>query len=188
MISFRASETLDYRDIAKLHAVSWQENYRGVFSDYFLDVEVLPERLSVWKERCLFPTENQFIVLAEEDGELLGFCCAYFNESVDYGTYLDNLHVSSEATVRGLGTYLMQRLVTEIKSRNVSDKMYLWVIKGNDTAIDFYDKLKGSAEEAVKANDIGDAEFWKIRYVWDSLIALEEHINTKLHQYERRGL
>lgn len=188
MISFRASGIQDYKDIAKLHAESWQQNYRGSFSAHFLDHEVHQERLAVWKARCLFPTENQFVVLAEEDGELLGFCCAYFNESVDYGTYLDNLHVSSEAKGRGLGTFLMQRLLNEIKSHNVSDKMYLWVMKGNDTAIDFYDKLKGSTEEPVKADDIGDTEFWKIRYVWDSLIALEEHINTKLHQYERRGL
>ena len=188
MISFRTAETLDYKDIAKLHAESWQQNYRGSFSAHFLDHEVHQERLSVWKARCLFPAENQLVILAEEEGKLLGFCCAYSNESVVYGTYLDNLHVSSEATGKGLGTYLIQRLIKEIRCRNVSDNMYLWVMKGNTTAIDFYDKLKGRTEEPVKAIDIGDAEFWKIRYVWDGLAALEDQINTKLHQYACRGI
>lgn len=36
--------------------------------------------LIVWKERYLNLSVNQYILIAEEDGILLGFCCAYVNE------------------------------------------------------------------------------------------------------------
>ncbi len=188
MVSLREAHKSDYKNIAQLHTRSWQENYRGVFSDHFLDVEVLAERLSVWKQRCLHPPENQYILLAEEDGILLGFCCAYLGVDAIYGTYLDNLHVSAEANGKGLGTILMQRFVAEIRSRNASDTLYLWVLDSNEVAINFYDKLNGKAEAPIKANDIGDKEFWKVRYVWDSLQALETCINTKLENYEHRRI
>lgn len=188
MICFRTPVEGDYRKIAELHANSWQENYRGTFSDDFLDNKVHRERLAVWKERFLHPSEHQYIVLAEEEGTLLGFCCAYIDQSTHYGTYLDNLHVSAKAKRRGLGTVLIQKLIQEIKQRNETDKLYLWVLDTNEEAINFYDTLKGRREEPIKADDIGDAEFWKIRYVWDSLRILEECILTKLERYERRRI
>jgi ribosomal protein S18 acetylase RimI-like enzyme len=188
MVSFREAHKSDYKNIAHLHAKSWQENYRGVFSDHFLDVEVLPERRAVWKERCLRPQENQYIVISEEDGILIGFCCAYIDESNRYGSYLDNLHVSTKANGKGLGTMLMQSLVREIRSRSTLDALYLWVLDSNHIAINFYDKLSGQAQAPIKANDIGDKEFWKIRYVWDSLQELEKCINTKLENYEHRRI
>ncbi len=188
MVSFREASKTDYEDIALLHATSWQLNYRGSFSDHFLDVAVFPERLKVWKERCSRPSENQYTVLAEEDGLVLGFCCAYINESPKFGTYLDNLHVSDKAKGKGLGTLFLKKLINEIRTRNGADAMYLWVMDSNEVAIDFYNNLNGRNEERIKADDIGDCAFWKIRYVWDSLIALEELINSKIERYEHRRI
>lgn len=188
MVRFRVADRSDYKKIAELHAKSWQQNYRGTFSDNFLNEEVHRERLAVWEERFLLPSENQYVLLVEEDGMLLGFCCAYIDENDSYGSYLDNLHVSSKANGRGLGTLLMQKLAEEINRRHGMDKLYLWVLDTNEAAIDFYERLKGRREETIKADDIGDTEFWKVRYVWDSLRILEERINTKLEQYERRRI
>jgi|AntAceMinimDraft_5_1070358.scaffolds.fasta_scaffold00125_31 ribosomal protein S18 acetylase RimI-like enzyme len=160
MVSFREAGTTDYENIARLHATRWQENYRGSFSDHFLDVEVLPERLAVWKERCFHSPENRYIVLAEEDGMLLAFCCAYVNKDAIYSTYLDNLHVSVKANGKGLGTLLMHRLINEIRTRNGASNMYIWVLQNNKVAIDFYDKLKGSSEKPTLSDDIGERTFW----------------------------
>lgn len=188
MVSFRKAVQTDYENIARLHATSWQQNYRGTFSDHFLDVTVLPERLAVWKTRCAYPSENQCILLAEEEGLLLGFCCAYINQSPQYGTYLDNLHVSDKAKGKGLGTLLILNLSKEIKARNGVHSMYLWVLENNKGAIDFYNKLNGRGGIPVQSNGIGDRPFWQIRYVWDNLDALEETINTKIAQYEHRRI
>lgn len=188
MVSFREANKTDYRNIAQLHTASWQQNYRGSFSAHYLDVALLPERLAVWKERCEHPSENQCIVLAEEDGVLLGFYCAYVDKDDLYGSYLDNLHVSDKANAKGLGTLLMQYLIKEIKARNGADSMYLWVLENNKVAIDFYEKLKGRSEKPIQSDDIGDRTFWQIRYVWDSLEELEQRISTKIADYEHRRI
>ena len=180
---FRQANKTDAARIAQLHAVNWQQNYRGSFSDYYLDHEVHADRLAVWQERLRSAAENQYIVLAEEQGDLLGFCCAYFNEHQHYGTYLDNLHVSEKASGKGIASRLIQDLVQEISNRN-NHEFYLWVLENNQSAISFYDNLKGQPIEAVEANDIGDAIFIKIRYVWKNLHDLQLLINAKLKGHE----
>ena len=167
MFVFREAEPKDADRIANLHAQNWQQNYRGSFSDEFLDNEVLDNRLSVWQERFHNPKENQHIVIAEEDGELLGFICAYFGHDAQFGTLLDNLHVSLNIQGKGLGTQLMVSLAKEILKRNKEKGFYLWVLDSNAAAIFFYDKLGGVAVEIVESSEIGDKPFFKIRYVWN---------------------
>lgn len=165
----RIAIALDAARIANLHALSWQQNYRESFSAKFLDEEVFDERLLVWQERFKNPKEHQHILLAEENGLLLGFICSYFDENPIYGTYLDNLHVSAEAKGKGIGTLLMGKLAEEILNSDYKNGFYLWVLITNHAAISFYDRIGGTALETVEANDIGDAVFQKIKYVWKDM-------------------
>lgn len=180
MLVFREAKNTDVDRIANLHAQSWQQNYRGSFSDKFLDNEVLDDRLTVWHERFNNPKENQHIVIAEENGQLLGFICSYFKESAIYGTYLDNLHVSDAAKGKGIGTKLMGKLAQEINGRNYKNGFYLWVLNTNYAAISFYDRIGGKSLETVEANDIGDTVFQKTRYVWKDMNVFLKVVNTKI--------
>ena len=180
MLVFREAKNTDVDRIANLHAQSWQQNYRGSFTDEFLDNEVLDNRLTVWHERFNNPKENQHIVIAEENGQLLGFICSYFKESAIYGTYLDNLHVSDAAKGKGIGTKLMGKLAQEINGRNYKNGFYLWVLNTNYAAISFYDRIGGKSLETVEANDIGDTVFQKTRYVWKDMNVFLKVVNTKI--------
>jgi ribosomal protein S18 acetylase RimI-like enzyme len=184
MITFRKAELSDVSAIAKLHAKNWQENYRGVFSDTYLDTEVVSDRLVVWNKRLTKPANSQHVILAEEGEELLGFSCAYFNEDNTYGTYLDNLHVSSKAKGKGVGTKLMLRLSQDILRRDYNG-LYLWVIDNNISAIRFYNNIDGKALDKEKANDIGDITFTKMRYAWSNVSKLELYLKQKLKMHER---
>ena len=66
--------------------------------------------------------------------------------------------------------------------------MYLRVLDSTDAAINCYDKLKGRRAKTLKADAIGDIEFWRIRCVWDDLIKLKEVVNAKLQPYEHRRI
>jgi ribosomal protein S18 acetylase RimI-like enzyme len=169
MVVFKQATSNDAERIAKLHALSWQQNYRQAFSAHFLDNEVVNDRLTVWKVRFEHPKENQYILIAEENGAMLGFLCAYFEENPNYGTYLDNLHVGPEAKGKGVGTQLMAKLSETILERNYTHGFYLWVLDTNYAAITFYDRVGGERLESVEANDIGDQVFSKTRYVWKNM-------------------
>jgi len=88
--------------IARLHAYSWQMQYRGIFNDNYLDYDVVQDRLTVWKRRFENPSKDQFIVLAIDQDLLCGFGCAYLNHDQQYGTLIDNLHVHPDWQRKGI--------------------------------------------------------------------------------------
>lgn len=93
--------------VATLHAESWRAHYRGAYRDEYLDGDVVQDRIRVWKERLSTPAPNQFVVLAEEDDDLIGFACAYGGHDESWGSLLDNIHVRPEHQRRGVGAALL---------------------------------------------------------------------------------
>ena len=169
MVTFRPASKEDYHVIAALHAKSWQQNYRGVFSDRFLDDEVGNDRLSVWKNRLENPPKNQLVIIAEIGKQFVGFVCAYIDDHLEYGTLIDNLHVDSEFIGKRIGEQLMIEMASSLKNIGKTS-MYLWVLTGNTKAIRFYERIGGRALETINDFDIGDREITKTRYYWSDLI------------------
>ncbi|SIQ18761.1 GNAT family N-acetyltransferase [Maribacter ulvicola] len=179
----REAIVADVKKIAKLHSVSWQQNYRASFSADFLDNLVFDNRLNEWKKRYKNPSQNQYILIAEADGDFLGFMCAYFNHDDQYGTLLDNLHVGLNAQGKGIGTKLMAALAKEVLRRDGTNDFYLWVLDTNAAAISYYERLGGVAKETVESNDIGDKTFLKIRYYWEDASLFLQSLEVKtLHK------
>ncbi len=173
MIVYRMATSKDALPVAKLHAENWQRHYRGVLSDAFLDEFVYEDRKSVWLKRFQSPTPDQFVLLAEEEGQLRGFLCAYLNYDVTYGVLLDNLHVSSTYKSKGIGTALMQRLAKKLNEKRL-DKMYLWVLEQNTDAEGFYESLGGVVLETIEETEVGDCLTMKTRIYWESIQTLLE--------------
>jgi len=167
-IKYRQATENDQEQIALLHARSWQQHYRGDFSDDFLDNMVVGERLGVWKERFDNPKPNQHIIIAESEGKIYGFICAFWNDDPAYGTYIDNLHVSSECKGQGIGTKLIKLLAMESQESYPESKLYLWVLANNKPAIEYYEHLGGKNIETVLSTEIGDREIKAHRVVWDN--------------------
>lgn len=172
MVVFRAATPSDSEGIASLHVTSWQQNYRGAFSDMFLDAEALIERRLVWQARLNENEPEQFISVAENEGAIVGFVCAYLNHSPEYGTLLDNLHVSSDMKGTGIGKNLMALVAKEADERYPHSGLYLWVLEQNEMAHNFYAHLNGKKIETVSGNDIGDRTILKSRYFWSDMKAL----------------
>ena len=61
----------DSDSIAQLHADSWRGAYRGIFKDEFLDKQAFQNRKNIWRERFTMPKNNQHILVAVENLELL---------------------------------------------------------------------------------------------------------------------
>lgn len=172
MIAFRTASKKDALAIAKLHAKSWQQNYRDAFSDDFLDHEVIKERQTVWQKRLGDPPQNQFVQVAEINASIVGFLCGYINDHPKYGTLIDNLHVSSEYIGQRIGEQLMAGAATFLIRRDENASMYLWVLVSNLKAIKFYERIGGKAVETINDFDIGDREITKTRYHWPTMTPL----------------
>jgi ribosomal protein S18 acetylase RimI-like enzyme len=124
-MTFRIANNTDIQKIAHLHSLSWQKTYRGAFTDDFLDNHVQENRLSIWTQRMQQPLENQIVILCEIDDSLAGFVCAFGNKNEEFGTYIDNLHISPEFKGKGIGKELM-RQVAQWSIETYHQPNYTW--------------------------------------------------------------
>ena len=167
MIKYRTAKPSDFQAVAQLHALSWQENYRGILTDEYLDEGVLPDRLAIWQKRFSEPASNQYIVVAEnEEGLLVGFGCVFMDDHADFGALVDNLHVRSSWKGHGIGRQLMKWMALRTLEHDPNSKIYLWVLEDNHGARAFYDRMGGVKHEVDFGEDPGGGTSYKWLYFW----------------------
>lgn len=163
---FRQATRTDATAIAALHAESWQANYRGAYRDEYLDGPVVEDRRRVWEARLSAPAANQLVVLAEDDGELLGFACVYGGDDARWGSLLDNLHVRPGRQGRGIGAALLAEVAAWCRANFPERGLYLWVLEQNRGAQRFYRRLGASDEGGELSEPAGGGQIHGRRYAW----------------------
>lgn len=172
MFEVRSATYSDYDAIAALHATSWKSTYRGILSDHFLDTEVQNELINMWHNRLRSPAANQVITLVVQNDKIIGFACLYLNDSANFGSLLDNLHVSTNHQKLGVGKLLMRKCATSILDTGNSKKMYLWVFNANQSAKQVYEIWGGINIETVTKKNVDGTEANVCRYIWEDVTFL----------------
>jgi ribosomal protein S18 acetylase RimI-like enzyme len=169
MIALCTAKIKDYKSIAQLHTINWQQTYRGILSDDYLDNKAAAERLAFWKERLTNPPVNQVIKVAMREDKLVGFSSLFLNDDENFGSLLDNLHVSSSLQKSGIGKLLMQDCANTILAKATSKKMYLWVFETNNNARKVYERLGGVNTETTLHHNKDGTTANACRYVWEEV-------------------
>jgi ribosomal protein S18 acetylase RimI-like enzyme len=164
-IEYRLARPDDAAPIARLHARSWREHYRGTYPDSFLDGDLAGERLQVWRARLDRPAENQRVELAVDGAELLGFVCAYADCDAAWGSLIDNLHVARAAQQRGIGARLLKRAGLWLQVRCAARPVHLLVLESNAPARHFYERL-GAANHGAAQRESPGGLVWSCLYAW----------------------
>jgi GNAT superfamily N-acetyltransferase len=165
-VRFREATDRDAKAVATLHAESWRVHYRGAYRDEYLDGGVALDRLRVWEERLSTPPRNQFVVLAEEDDDLVGFACVYGGEDETWGSLLDNIHVLPGHQRRGVGAGLLAEIATWCRTNHAGCGLYLWVLEENREAQHFYQRLGASDRGGEISEPPGGGQIHGRRYAW----------------------
>ena len=168
-MEFTIASKADKSAIVALHAQSWREAYKTILSDDFLQNSLMQNRLDVWTERFDQPKDNQYIVVAYDNNELCGFICAYGNEHPKWGTFVDNLHVTSVRKGQGIGKSLMQNVIDWSKLQYFGKGMYLEVLADNTSAQRFYDGLGAVNQGEAYWQPPEGQPVKEFLYVWESL-------------------
>lgn len=171
-MQYRPATSADAEAVARLHADSWRRAYRGIYSDEFLDGDLVGERLGVWRKRLEGPKPNQFVCLAETNGELAGFVCGFADDDQTWGSLVDNLHVQIDFRRTGIARELM-RLAAEWFAANANASgVYLWVLEDNTGARRFYERIGATNAEVVSRKLESGNHGNVCRYVWPSATEL----------------
>lgn len=172
MIEYRRAQAKDAEAVALLHARSWRENYRGSFTDAFLDGDLAGERLRVWQERLGAPPANQFVELAVEGASLGGFVCAYGAHDPEWGSFIDNIHVAAASSRSGIGSSLLRHAGAWLGLHYPDLGVYLWVLEANARARRFYEHLGAQNSGVTTMETHGRAIVRSCRYTWRSAESL----------------
>jgi GNAT superfamily N-acetyltransferase len=153
-LRFRAAGPGDAEQVARLHADSWRRHYRGAYADSFLDGDVVADRHAVWSARLADPG-NAMTVVAEDDAGLVGFGHVVFDKDDQWGSLLDNLHVTHAHQRSGIGAALLTQIARAVIERATNRSMYLWVLEQNTAAQSFYAAFGGTCVEKTPVSAPG---------------------------------
>jgi len=139
MVTIRRAEQQDRPRLAAVQAASWKDAYRDVLPADYLAGELDADLDRHWQSIDL--TEDD-VVLVAEAGEVTGFIAVWVRPD----PYVDNLHVRPGLRSKGVGRRLMVAAAERLMAAGHTTA-YLWVVAGNDRAIDFYERLGGVRTE-----------------------------------------
>ncbi len=171
----REATIADAPKIAGIHAASWRDTYKNELNEKYLAELVSNEREEMWKSRFINPVPNQYVAIAEIDGETVGFACFYSGENPDFGSYLDNLHVSKNHHSKGIGKSLLLNGARWCFEQQPDEGLCLLVSQSNTHAQAFYKRLgTRNCKDGVWNAPDGSVvpTFW---YVWDDIKPLIEN-------------
>jgi GNAT superfamily N-acetyltransferase len=180
-MQIRPARPTDAPAIARLHAENWRAVYRNLLAQDYLSGPIESERQHYWHRQLAQPPANQHLIVAEARGRVIGFACAYGNDDPEWGTLLENLHVSTEFKHQGIGARLMAQVAHWTQHYYPGNGLYLWVVEPNRNAQAFYRHLGAQHVEDGIWQPPGGGEIAKLRFAWrqpETLLASNREITA----------
>ena len=164
----RRAEQSDAKGIAAVLIAAWQTAYLGLFPQEALNRLSPEDAERRWLERIARPWGHIFV--AEQEGHIVGFmaCGKSPDEDIDRDKVgeLYVLYVHPDKWRQGYGAALLGQ-ATECLREDGFEEMSLWVLRGNERAIRFYEAAGFEADGASKVKQRGDGlEMPLVRYRW----------------------
>jgi len=129
------------RDLRAEDRPQWNDLWRGYLAFYESHVE--PDVSDVTFARFLDPAEPMFALVAEDQGELLGFVHCVLHRgtwSIENFCYLEDLFTAPAARKRGVGRALIEAVYARADELNCS-RVYWLTHESNTTGRSLYDKV-----------------------------------------------
>ena len=153
-VQLRRARPADAGAIAGLHVAAWKAAYPGLLPQDYLDDLSPEDRVGGWEE-ALQSTPWPLVLVAEEDGALLGFASLSPSRDEDAGDgegEVQTLYVGPGAWRSGVGTALLEAATEELADAGFTSAV-LWVLDVNDRARRFYERSGWAPDGATKEHD-----------------------------------
>jgi GNAT superfamily N-acetyltransferase len=155
----------DAEDIARVHVEAWRETYSGVLADHHFSEETFRRRKQFWTGYLHLEPRPGRMVVAEQGGTLVGFANAgeAHGPDAEHGfpparpLHLFSIYLLAAAHGSGLGRLMLESVLRH-------DPAQLWVLRGNDRAVAFYER-NGFVADGVEFSDPSNSSLIELRMV-----------------------
>ena len=170
-IKIREATPDDAAGIARVHVESSRTTYGGLLPEEAFAAMTFERRLSNWSKTLGGEEGGEFVFVAEDEGQIVGFASGGPEREgdADFDGELYTVYLLPEQQRRGTGRRL-SRAVAERLARLGFRSMMLWVLEENP-ACRFYEALGGARvrEEEIER---GGRSLKKVAYGWADIEAL----------------
>lgn len=158
----RRARADDAVGVAEVHVRTWQDAYRGILPDDFLDALDVDRRVEAYEQRGVLTDDERPVYVLEEGGLIVGFAnVGPSNDEPGVGE-LCAIYVSSAHWGTSVRRDLMSHAEAWLRARY--PEATLWVLEENARARRFYEKCGWSTDGASKDDDRGSFVLREIRY------------------------
>lgn len=157
----------DCRAVAEVHVESWQHAYRDILPAEYLASLSVEQRAALWRETVA--TQSARVLVARSHGAIVGFVAC--GASRDAGAPRDRgeiwaIYVKPTGWSSGIGRELWLAARRQLQAQGFK-RVSLWVIVGNQRAIDFYARAGFIEEPASRQSfELGGTRLEEVRYVF----------------------
>ncbi|MGW7811140.1 GNAT family N-acetyltransferase [Staphylococcus xylosus] len=127
----------DMKSISEIYVENWKQTYGPLFPNSDIEKMTIQQGMQIWSD--FFIIKHNTINIIKVNNKVAGFIAISPDKYVGNTIYVDSLHISKESRGLGLGTFLLEAVLKEAKSKikNVT----ICIIKGNNGARNLYVKL-----------------------------------------------
>jgi len=163
----RPAKLEDAPAIARVHVASWQSTYQGMLPEEFLESLSETGYADRWKR--VIGEGSSRVYVAEHEGEVVGFASGGRERAgeIGYTGELYAIYVIDAAQRRGFGRELVRSTVAGLRELGLDD-MIIWVLRDNQPARSFYERLGGAYVRAQPIT-IGSVTLEEVSYGWRRL-------------------
>jgi ribosomal protein S18 acetylase RimI-like enzyme len=151
----------DATAIARIHVGTWRTAYAGIVPDDYLASLSEEQRTKSWQRHL---TDGRTIIwVAEKDGQVIGWVAGGASRDADAqgDSEVYAIYVSSQHWACGVGRELMAKMEDSFPD---GQSTTLWVLRDNQRAIRFYEKVGYRPDGAQKEIQLGGRGFCEIRF------------------------
>jgi GNAT superfamily N-acetyltransferase len=167
MAQLRDAHVGDAFGIATVHVRSWLTTYPGIMPEAYLKSLSIEKRAVGWERGLQNPIDGAFTLVAEEDGQIVGFAAGGPERDGDpeYPGELYAVYLLQEYQGKGIGRQLFAEVTRRLKAQGFRN-MLLWVAKENHPSRAFYERMGGVVLKE-KAVEIMGQTVWEVAYGYD---------------------
>lgn len=170
----------DASGIAEVHVKSWQETYKDIVSQDYLDSLKVDDRKTLWEKSLSQSADTSPVFVAvNSEGEIVGFASFGKERSGKFEAEgeLYAIYILKEYQRGKLGLRLLQAGLDDLLKRQYHS-MLVWVLADNESR-KFYESLQPqkAGDEVVK---IAGEELIEVAYLWKDLNLLHHVMIEKL--------
>lgn len=176
MLTVREARLSDAEQIAKIHDETWKLTYGPIIADEDLkQVMTYDTRKIMWETTLSSQKVQQYVYVAEEDDQLLGFISGGKQraEQFEFDAEIYDIYVLEKAQGKKVGHELLKRFVEKCVEDEYRS-LLVWILTANPYGR-FYVRY-GARKVEAENTTIGSGTYEETAFGWKELKELHQEL------------